>query len=110
MSVISIVSDDFEKCIESNEIVFLDFWAPWCAPCAAFSKVYHEVAKSYPKLTFATINIDESPSLADSLEVRSIPYLMVFKQQVAIYAEAGSMPASRLKELAEQAISVEVKT
>ena len=109
MSVVAIQSEEFETCIATHDLVFLDFWAPWCAPCLAFSKVYHEVAQSYPSLLFAEMNIEESPDLADSLSIRSIPYLMVFKHQIAIYAESGSMPASRLRELVEQARIVEVK-
>jgi thioredoxin 1 len=110
MNVIAIQSEAFEALIAEHELVFLDFWAPWCAPCVSFSKVYHETAQCYPNVVFAQINIEESPELADSLEIRSIPYLMVIKQGVVIYAESGSMPKSRLDELIEQALVVEVKT
>ncbi len=75
----------------------------------AFSKVYKDIATRYPEVVFAQLNIQDSPELADSLEIRSIPYLMVIKQGIAIYAESGSMPASRLQELVEQAKTVEVK-
>lgn len=108
MSVIAIQSEGFEPLIAKHPLVFLDFWAPWCAPCVSFSKTYHEIAASYPKVVFAQINIQDSPALSDALEVRSIPYLMVIKQGIAIYAESGSMPASRLRELVEQALAVEV--
>lgn len=110
MDVRAIQSEAFEAFIAEHELVFLDFWAPWCAPCVSFSAVYHEVAQRYPAVMFAQINIEESPQLADSLEIRSIPYLMVIKQGVVIYAESGSMPKSRLEELVEQALVVEVKT
>ena len=103
MNLVNIKSEQFESLIAQNQIMFLDFWAPWCAPCVAFAKVYESVATLYPDILFAKLNMDESPALAESLEIRSIPHLLVIKNSVVIYSESGSMPVSRLKELVEQA-------
>lgn len=104
MSISNICSEEFETFIQAHELIFLDFWAPWCAPCLAFAKVYEEVAKKYPAIVFAKLNIEESPALSDSLEIRTIPHLLIIKKGVVIYSESGSMPVSRLCELADQAL------
>ena len=104
MTILAIHSEDFESCIQANELVFLDFWAPWCAPCLAFAKVYESVATDYPTIVFTKLNIEESPELSDSLEIRTIPHLLIIKKGIVIYSESGSMPASRLRELADQAL------
>lgn len=108
MNVVNIQSDHFEAFIKQHEIVFLDFWAPWCAPCTVFGKVYEQVAAAYPSVMFAKINMDEDPQLAAALEIQSIPHLLVVKAGVVIYSESGSMPASRLRELVDQAIAVKM--
>ncbi len=108
MSVIQIKSEDFEPLVTEHSLVFLDFWAPWCAPCLAFSKVYEAVSETYPDIVFAKLNVEESPELSTSLEVRSIPHLLIIKKSMIIYSESGSMPSARLKELAEKAIQVDV--
>lgn len=101
---------DFEALIGSDAIVFVDFWAPWCAPCVQFSSVYEKVAQQYPSIVFTSVQIEDQPAIAELFEIRSIPHLMVFKQGVAIYSESGSIPESTLKELAEQALSVDMTT
>lgn len=98
----------FEACIDNNELVFVDFWAQWCAPCKHFAKVYESVAMQFPNIVFAKIDIEQSPEFAESFNIRSIPHLMVFKLGIAIYSEAGSMPESTLKELVEQAVHADV--
>ena len=98
----------FEAIIRDNEIVFFDFWAEWCAPCKQFARVYELVAAQYESILFAKINIEEESELADVFHIRSIPHLMVFKQGIVIYSEAGSMPESTLKELAQQALDADV--
>lgn len=107
-AVLTVTGDDFEALIEQNEVVFVDFWATWCAPCKQFAAVYERVAALNPSVTFSTINIENEAELAEIFNVRSIPHLMVFKQGIAIYSEAGSMPESTLKELVEQALDADV--
>lgn len=106
--VLAVASDEFETLIQNNELVFIDFWAVWCAPCKQFASVFEHVAELNPDVTFAKINIENEAELAESFNIRSIPHLMVFKQGIAIYSEAGSMPESTLKELVEQAKEADV--
>ena len=104
----SVTSEQFEALINGSDIVFIDFWAAWCAPCKQFAHTYEKVAAQFEKIVFAKINIEEEPELAETFQIRSIPHLMVFKQGIAIYSEAGSMPESTLKELVQQALDADV--
>ncbi len=104
----SINSEQFESLIKDNDIIFIDFWASWCAPCKQFAHVYEKVAGLYDNIVFAKINIEEEQVLAETFHIRSIPHLMVFKQGIVIYSEAGSMPESTLKELVQQALDADV--
>lgn len=104
----AISTEQFEATIQDHEIVLFDFWASWCAPCKQFAHVYDKVAAAYPQILFAKINIEEQQELADTFQIRSIPHIMVFKQGIVIYSEAGSMPESTLKDLVEQAVSANV--
>ncbi|MGV3740394.1 MAG: thioredoxin family protein [Gammaproteobacteria bacterium] len=103
-----IQSTDFEELLAQQSILFVDFWAPWCAPCKQFKEVYANISAQYPNIYFGSVNIEQETALADLFELRSIPHLMVFKHGVAIYSESGAMPESTLKELVEQALVVDV--
>ncbi len=106
----AITADEFEAFIEKNEIVFIDFWAKWCAPCRQFAHIYERVAADYPQIVFGKVNIEAEPKLAEMFQIQSIPHLMVFKQGIAIYSESGSMPESILNELVQQALTVDVSS
>jgi thioredoxin 1 len=104
----NVVSSEFELLINENKIVFVDFWADWCAPCKQFASIYEQISEQFPSVTFAKVNIEAEQELADFFEIRSIPHLMVFKEGIVIYSNAGSMPASTLHELVEQALVADV--
>lgn len=104
----AITTDQFEGLIQKNELIFIDFWAEWCAPCKQFATVYERVAQLHEKIKFVKINIEHEHELAETFQIRSIPHLMVFKQGIVIYSESGSMPESTLKELVQQALDADV--
>lgn len=108
MSSEAITSEQFEAIIKDNELVFVDFWAEWCAPCKQFSMVYEQISEQFPFIKFVKVNIEEQQALADFFEIRSIPHLMIFKEGIVVYSNAGSMPESALRELAQQALKVDI--
>jgi thioredoxin 1 len=108
METCDITESSFESVIKNHEIVFVDFWAEWCAPCIQFAKIYEKVAGQYPTICFGKINVEVESVLSETFAIRAIPHLMVFKQGLVIYSDSGSMVESGLKELAEQALEADV--
>ncbi len=108
MSLQNITSIQFESITNDNQIVFVDFWAAWCAPCKQFSKAYEAIAEQFPSILFVKVNIEEEQELAEFFEIRSIPHLMVFKEGIIIYSDAGNISEATLKELAQQALDADV--
>ncbi|ARG97409.1 thioredoxin family protein [Legionella micdadei] len=108
MSTYTLEFGQFDELLKKDEIVFIDFWAEWCAPCKQFGIVYERVAEQNPTIKFAKVNIEKEVEFADQLQIRSIPHLMIFKQGILIYSESGAMPESMLKDLVRQAIEVDV--
>lgn len=103
MLVADITPELMDRYIAQGDLIFIDFWAVWCAPCKQFSVVYERIANEYPEIIFAKVNIEQQPAIAETLEIRSIPHVMIFKFGTLIFSESGSMPESRLRELVKQA-------
>ena len=99
MATIELSKDTFKDTITDNDIVLIDFWAQWCGPCKSFAPIYEAASEKHEGVVFAKVNTEEEQELAASFQIRSIPTLMMFREQIAIFSQAGMLPESALDEL-----------
>lgn len=107
-SVKSVSAAELESLVNQHNIVFIDFWATWCAPCRQFAAIFERVAEKHQEIIFAKVNIEKESALAETFHIQSIPHLIVFKKGMVIYSAAGSIPESGLNELVSQAVIADV--
>lgn len=108
MATVELTQTNFEDTISNNDLVLIDFWAPWCGPCRSFAPIYEQVSQKYPSVLFAKVNTDQEQALAGNFNIRSIPTLMIFREQIIIFSQAGSLPASALEEVINKALDLDM--
>ncbi|APT85704.1 thioredoxin [Corynebacterium aquilae] len=109
MATINVTEDTFQDLVTKEGIVLVDAWASWCGPCRQFGPIFEKVSDAHPEATFAKLDTEANQGLAAALQIQSIPTLMVFRDGILVYREAGALPAAALEDLYSQVAALDME-
>lgn len=97
MATIAVTKDNFNETIETNDTIIIDFWASWCGPCKSFTPVFEAASDNHSDIVFAKVDTEEQQELAQACNIRSIPTLVIFRDQILLYSQTGALPPAQLE-------------
>jgi thioredoxin 1 len=103
MPTVEMTAENFDETVTGNDFVLVDFWAGWCAPCRMFAPVFERVSANHADIVFAKVDTEAQQELAAAFEIRSIPTLMIVRENVAVFAQPGALPEAALEDVIGQA-------
>jgi thioredoxin 1 len=109
MAVVELTKDNFEQVITGNNTVIVDYWAPWCGPCRGFAPVFEKVSEMHPDVVFAKVNTEDEQEIAAHFQIRSIPTLMVFREQIIVFSQPGALPQGAFEQVVARAKALDME-
>ena len=108
VATVELNKGNFEDAVIHNEMVIIDFWASWCGPCKSFAPVFEAASEQHPDIVFGKVNADDEQELAAAFSIRSIPFVMLMREKVVLFAQAGALPAEGLESVIRQARALDM--
>lgn len=108
MATVELNKSNFEDVVTQNDMVIVDFWASWCGPCKSFAPVFEAASEQHQDIVFGKVNADDAQELAAAFNVRSIPFVMLMREKVVLFAQAGALPAAGLESVIRQARALDM--
>jgi thioredoxin 1 len=108
VATLELTKDNFEEVVGGDGLILVDFWAEWCGPCRMFGPIYERASDKYEDIVFGKVDTEAQPELAGAFGISSIPTLMVVRDKVVLYSQAGALPEPALEDLIAQARDVDM--
>jgi thioredoxin 1 len=108
MATVALTAETFEQSVTAPGITIIDFWADWCGPCKAFAPVYEQSSEAHPDVVFAKVDTEAEQMIAAEFEIRSIPTIMLFRDGIPLFRQAGALPGHALEDIITQAQALDM--